>query len=214
MWTVFTNIGDAAVTLPVAAICAAWIARLDTRLACRWIALLAAAMAMVGATKILYYGGWSLPLAASGFRVVSGHTMLSTSVWIVAITLQLKWWRLPPLLGIVAGMAIGVLTGIARVMDQSHSLPEVLSGWVLGALVAAVFLRSALKDEFDRPQPKPMWSAISLLLVSAFAYGHKAPLQDLIETHAPEIHRRAPSVAALFHPIRYRCESHDATPAR
>jgi membrane-associated phospholipid phosphatase len=211
MWNVFTNIGDAAITLPVAALCAGWIARFNTRLACLWIALLAAGMATVGATKILYYG-WDLSVASSDFRVVSGHTMLSTSVWIVAITLQLKWWRLPPLLGIAAGMTVGVLTGIARVMDHSHSLPEVLSGWVLGALVAAIFLRSALKIEFDRP--KPMWSAASLLLVSALAYGHKAPFQDMIEAHAPEIHRRAPSVAALFHPIQYRIESHGVAPAR
>ena len=211
MWTVFTNIGDAAVTLPVAAICAGWIALFDVRLACRWIVVLAAGMAVVGATKILYFG-WGLSLAASGLRVVSGHTMLSTAVWIVAIGLQLKWWRLPPLLGIVAGMVVGVLTGVARVMDHSHSLPEVLSGWVLGALVAAVFLRSALKVEFDRP--RPFWSAISLLLVSTLAYGHKAPLQDLIEAHAAEIHRHAPSVAALFHPIRYRTQSQVVAPAR
>ncbi|MGV2288057.1 phosphatase PAP2 family protein [Trinickia sp. YCB016] len=211
MWNVFTNIGDAAVTLPVAAICAGWIAVFDVRLACRWIAALAAGMVVVGATKILYYG-WGLSLAASGLRVVSGHTMLSTAVWIVAIALQLKWWRLPPLLGIVAGMVVGVLTGIARVMDHSHSLPEVLSGWVLGALVAAVFLRSALKVEFERPWP--MGSAISLLLVSALAYGHQAPLQDLIETHAPEIHERVPSVVALFHPFLYRIQSHVVAPAR
>lgn len=211
MWNVFTNIGDAAVTLPVAAICAGWIAVFDVRLACRWIAALAAGMVVVGATKILYYG-WGLSLAASGLRVVSGHTMLSTAVWIVAISLQLKWWRLPPLLGIVAGMVVGVLTAIARVMDHSHSLPEVLSGWVLGALVATVFLRSALKVEFERP--RPMGSAISLLLVSALAYGHKAPLQDLIETHAPEIHERVPSVAALFHPFLYRIQSHVVAPAR
>ena len=211
MWNVFTNIGDAAVTLPVAAICAGWIAVFDVRLACRWIAALAAGMVVVGATKILYYG-WGLSLAASGLRVVSGHTMLSTAVWIVAISLQLKWWRLPPLLGIVAGMVVGVLTAIARVMDHSHSLPEVLSGWVLGALVATVFLRSALKVEFERP--RPMGSAISLLLVSALAYGHKAPLQDLIETRAPEIHERVPSVAVLFHPFLYRIQPHVVAPAR
>jgi hypothetical protein len=211
MGILFTNIGDAAVTLPVAIICAGWIALFDVRLACRWIGALAAGMAVVGATKIIY-AGWGISFPVPGFRMISGHTMLSTSVWIVAITLQLKWWRQPPLLGIVAGTVIGLLTGIAHVMDHSHTPPEMLSGWVLGALVAMIFLRTALKAEFKHP--RPVWSAISIVLVSTLAYGHKAPIQHLIEAHAPGIHRRAPSVTALYDQIRYRIHAHVATPAR
>lgn len=199
MWTAFTNLGDAAVTLPVAAVWAGWIALADTRLASRWIAALAAGMAIVGATKILYVG-WGLSLKDEGFRVLSGHTMLSTSVWIVAITLQLKWWRQSTRLGILTGMLVGFLTGMSRVMDHSHSLPEVLFGWVLGVLVAAAFLHSALKAEFERS--RPLWSAISLLLVSTLAYGHKAPLQRLIEEYAPGLHHHAPSVLTLTNGIQ------------
>lgn len=209
MWIMFTNIGDAALTLPVAAICAGWIALFDVRLACRWIGALAAGIAMVGVTKILY-AGWGISFPASDFRVVSGHTMLSTSVWIVAITLQTKWWRRPPLFGIVAGMIVGLLTGISRVMDHSHSLSEVFAGWVLGALVAAVFLRTALYVEFERF--RPVWSTISLLLVSMLAYGHTAPLQHLIDAHSPAIHNHAHSVIALFRQIRYRTQTYEAAP--
>jgi membrane-associated phospholipid phosphatase len=211
MWTVFTNLGDAAITLPVAAICAGWIALFDVRLACRWIGALAAGMALVGATKIIY-AGWGLSIQTSDFRVVSGHTMLSTSVWIVTITLQLKWWRQPPILGIVAGMAIGLLTGISRVVGHSHSLPEVISGWVLGVLVAAIFLRAATGIQFERF--RPVWSTISLLLVATLAYGHTAPLQHLIETRSPELRSHAPSVIARLGQIAYRVYSHEATSAR
>ena len=130
MWIAFTNIGDAAITLPIAAICAIWMAFFSIRLACLWIGALAVGIAIVGATKILH-AGWGISIPDSDFRMISGHTMLSTSVWIVALTLQLKWWRLPVSLGIVAGAIIGLLTGISRVMDHSHSLPEVLSGWIL-----------------------------------------------------------------------------------
>ncbi|CAB3776287.1 hypothetical protein LMG28614_00184 [Paraburkholderia ultramafica] len=211
MWTVFTNIGDAAMTLPVAAICAAWLALFDVRLASRLIGALVAGIAIVGATKIIH-AGWGLSFPAIDFRVISGHTMLSTSVWMVAITLQLKWWRQPPLAGSVAGMAIGALTGISRVMDHSHSVSEVISGCVLGALVAMFFLRTALNLEFERF--RPAWSTISLLLVSTFTYGHKAPLQHLIEAHSPGIRNHTPSVTALLRQMRHRVHSHDSTSAR
>jgi hypothetical protein len=201
------------VTLPVAVICAGWIALVDVRLACRWVGALAAGMAVVGATKILY-AGWGLSLPAEDFRVLSGHTMLSTSVWIVAFALQLKWWNRSPRLGVLAGMAVGFLTGIARVMDHSHSLSEVLSGWALGALVATFFLRRALAAEVEVERSWRMWPAVSVLLVSTLAYGHKAPLQDLIDEHAPGIRRHAPAITALVHPIQERIESQGATPAR
>jgi hypothetical protein len=211
MWTVFTNIGDAAMTLPVAAICVGWIGYFDVRLALRLIGALAAGVAIVGATKILY-AGWGIWVPAFDFRVISGHAMLSTSVWMVALALQLKWWRQSPIPGVIAGMAIGACTGISRLVDHSHSLPEVIAGWLLGVLVAAFFLRTAVNVEFERF--KPVWSTISLLLVSTLAYGHKAPLQYLIETRSPEIRNHTPSVVALLSRIRYRVLSHDATSAK
>jgi hypothetical protein len=147
-------------------------------------------------------------LAALDFRVISGHTMLSTSIWMVALALQLKWWRLPAAPGIAAGLAIGVLTGISRVLDHSHSLPEVVAGWILGVAVSAVFLRKALQAEFS--QPMPAWSALSLIAVSTLAYGHTAPIQYLIDEHSPAIHRHVPAVSALLNHVGFRAESHEA----
>lgn len=199
MWTLFTNIGDAAITLPVAAICVCWLALFNTRLAWRLIGALAAGTAIVAATKIIY-AGWGLSIPAADFRVVSGHAMLSTSVWTVAITLQLKWWRLPALPGVCAGMVVGALTGFSRVMDHSHSLPEVIAGWLLGVLVAVFFLRTEINVESERIGP--VWFTLSLLLVSTLAYGHKAPLQYLIDAHSSEIHRPIPAVKAFPGQIR------------
>ncbi|OXH87354.1 phosphoesterase, partial [Burkholderia multivorans] len=42
MWSQISNIGDAALTLPIALTCAGWLAVSNWRLAVRWIALLAA----------------------------------------------------------------------------------------------------------------------------------------------------------------------------
>jgi len=211
MWTVFTNIGDAAVTLPVAAVCACWIALFDVKLACRWIAMLAAGVAIVGASKI-FYAGWGISFPASDFRVISGHAMLSTSVWMVALALQLRWWRLPAFMGIAAGLVIGALTGVSRLMDLSHSVPEVISGWILGAVVALLFLRKALSVEFERP--RPAWSAASFLCVCVLAYGHQAPLQRLIETRSPQIHSHAHSIMALAGRVKYRIQSYEGILAR
>lgn len=211
MWTVFSNIGDGAVTLPVAALCIGWLAFFNMRLALRLAGVLAIGLAIVGVTKIIY-AGWGFALPAFDFRVISGHTMLSTSVWMVAITLQLKWWRRPPIPGVIAGMAIGALTGISRLVNHSHSVPEVVLGWLLGVLVAAFFLRAAVNVDFERV--RPLWSTLTLLAVSALAYGHEAPFQYLIETRSPEIRNHAPSVVALLSRIRYRVLSHDATSAK
>lgn len=211
MWTVFTNLGDAAITLPVAAICAGWIALFNVRLALRLIGVLAVGAALVGATKVVY-ASWGIAIPADDFRVISGHTMLSTSIWMVAITLLLKWWRQPTLPGIVAGMVIGALTGLSRLVDHSHSLPEVISGWLLGALVALIFLRAAVNVEPERF--RAIWPTLSLLLVSTLAYGHKAPLQHLIETRSPQIRTHVPSIMAALGRIRYRIQSYDATSAR
>ncbi len=211
MWTLFTNIGDAAVTLPVAAVCACWLALLDVRLACRWAAMLAAGIALVGASKV-FYAGWGISFPVSDFRMISGHAMLSTSVWIVALALQLKWWRLPAFPGIVAGLGIGALTAASRVMDLSHSVPEVVTGWILGALVALLFLRKALAADFEGA--RPAWSAASFLCVCVLAYGHQAPLQRLIETRSPQLHSHAHSIMAFAGRVKYRIQSYEGTLAR
>jgi len=143
MWHAFTNIGDAAVTLPVAIVCAGWIAMSNLRLAFRWGLVLSAGMALVGATKILY-AGWGVSFPEIEFRVISGHTMLATSVWTVTIALLLRSWGLPATVGVVGGLIVGACTGLARVFDHSHSLSEVAIGWVVGAVVGAVFLRACV----------------------------------------------------------------------
>ncbi|SAL33983.1 PA-phosphatase like phosphoesterase [Caballeronia sordidicola] len=196
MWPVFTNIGDAAMTLPAAFICAVWIAKSDMRLAFRWALALALGMALVGVTKILY-AGWDVSFPAADFRVISGHAMLSTSVWTVTFALLLRSWRLPPALGIVAGLLLGVFTGLARVHDQSHSLSEVVIGWALGAVVAAVVLRSAWRVQTQRFSP--VGATAILLFVSVLTYGHTAPFERLIDAHSAGLHNRfAANIARFF----------------
>jgi len=183
MWSEISNIGDAALTLPVALTCAVWLALSDWRLAVRWIVLLAAGMSLVGATKILY-AGCGVEIPQFDFRVISGHTMLSTSVWTVALSMLWQAFRAGKVPGVAAGLAVGAVTAVARVFDHSHTIPEVVVGWLLGALVALVFLR--IYDRAHKRSLSPRIAAVCLLLVSGIAYGNRAPFQQMIDTHSPQ----------------------------
>jgi membrane-associated phospholipid phosphatase len=181
MWNAISNIGDAALTLPIAAVCAIWLTLSDRRLAGRWILLLAAGMALVGITKILYFGcGVEIPTIE--FRVISGHTTLSTAVWTVAVALLFRCAGGSTRVGAGFGLLIGALTAVARVFDNAHTISEVISGWLLGTAIATLFVRA-----FVRSGTRlffPYVAPFGLLLVATVAYGHHAPFQDMIEHYS------------------------------
>jgi membrane-associated phospholipid phosphatase len=201
MWTAFSNIGDAAITLPVALVCAIWLAKADVRLAWRWALTLGFCMVLVGASKVLYYG-WGKSLPLEDFRVISGHTMLSTAVWVVAFALQLRGWRWPVFPGIVAGMILGVLTGMSRIHGQDHSVSEVIVGWALGAIASCVFLRTALRVEYR--QFRSSWFTICLLVVSTVTYGHEAPFQAMFEQKSAVIRAHTAAITHAISRVRAR----------
>jgi membrane-associated phospholipid phosphatase len=182
MWSVISNLGDAAMTLPIALACAIWLVMTDRPLALRWLLLLASGMMTVGVTKIAYAGcGFGIPQLE--FRVISGHTMLSTAVWTVTIALIFISRNLSGTTGAIAGLAVGVLTAAARVFDEAHTVPEVVAGWLLRAAVAVFFVRAV-----RRAKVKPFYpriAATGLLLVSTLTYGRHAPIQELIDVQSP-----------------------------
>ncbi|MFM0405244.1 phosphatase PAP2 family protein [Paraburkholderia dipogonis] len=196
MWTAISNVGDAALTLPVALTCALWLRLSDKTLAVRWVVLLVAGMALVGMTKILY-AGCGVEISAIGFRVISGHTTLSTAVWTVAIALLWRSTGGNARVGALAGLTVGVLTAFARVFDDAHTVPEVIAGWLLGALVAALFVHPLARSNVKLF--RPFAAAAGLLLVTTVAYGHHAPIQAMIDHYSPGICARAwASVSAFF----------------
>jgi membrane-associated phospholipid phosphatase len=182
MWGSISNLGDAALTLPLALCCAAWIATSSGRLAIRWLTGLACAMAVVGATKIAY-AGCGLEIQAIGFRVISGHTMLASAAWTTVMALLFAAGDgKRTSLGIAIGLLVGAVIGVARVFDDAHTASEVVIGWGVGAAVALLFIR-ALSKAGVRPK-RPVVAATVLLLVSSAAYGHHAPFQAMIERYS------------------------------
>ncbi|CAB3760099.1 phosphatase PAP2 family protein [Paraburkholderia humisilvae] len=194
LWNIFASVGDAAFTLPIALVCAIWLWFSARREAGRWILLLAIGMALVGATKILY-AGCGIEIQSLHFRVLSGHTTLSAMVWTVAMSLLCRCAGGRARTGVIIGLLIGVLTAVARVFDDAHSVTEVIAGWVLGAALAIVFVRSFVRSRVKLA--KPRFAALGLLLVASVAYGRHAPIQQMIEDYSPGVCARLfPSLAA------------------
>lgn len=195
MWNAISNLGDAALTVPIAIMCAAWLWLSSRILARRWVMLLAGAMALVGLTKILY-AGCGFEISSIGFRVISGHTTLSTAVWTVAFTLVFRGARGDARIGTVLGLIVGLMTAIARVFDNAHTIPEVIVGWLLGALIAGVFVRKLGRS--GAPLFRPAITSVVLLLVTSLAYGRHAPIQSIIEQYSHDICLRTASRISSF----------------
>ncbi|MBN3753596.1 phosphatase PAP2 family protein [Paraburkholderia sp. Tr-20389] len=184
MWLAISNLGDAALTLPLAAVCIAWLTRSLTgsRVAFLWSVLLVGAMSLVGLSKVLYAGS-GMQIEAISFRMISGHTMLASAVWPMSFLLTLHDGRANRRsAALYSGVAIATLIGVSRVFDEAHSVSEVIAGWTLGLLVTVLLMRQKPPLLPTRLRP---FVAGSLLTVSAVAYGHHAPIQAAIDRYSP-----------------------------
>ncbi|RQR37408.1 phosphatase PAP2 family protein [Burkholderia sp. Bp9142] len=185
MWTAVSDLGDAAMTLPLAVVCIAWLTRSTAgrHHAASWALMLAAGMALVGATKMLY-AGCGIQIRAIDFRVISGHTMLAAAVWPMTCVLALSGGaQLRASASLSLGLALGALIGVARVFDDAHTPSEVVAGWVVGSTVALAFVW-----RHGAPRVDARYRALvagSLLAVSAVAYGRHAPIQAAIDLYSP-----------------------------
>ncbi|MDW9234143.1 PAP2 superfamily protein [Burkholderia cepacia] len=189
MWTAVSDLGDAAMTLPLAVVCIAWLTRSTAgrRHAASWALMLAAGMALVGATKMLY-AGCGIQIRPIHFRVISGHTMLASAVWPMVCVLALSGGvqpraSSPRSLPLGVGLALGALIGAARVFDDAHTPSEVVAGWLVGSAVALAFMW-----RHGTPRVDARYRALvagSLLAVSAAVYGRHAPIQAAIELYSP-----------------------------
>ncbi|AXF25414.1 phosphoesterase [Burkholderia pyrrocinia] len=185
MWTAVSDLGDAAMTLPLAVVCIGWLTRSTTGRhgAASWTLMLAAGMALVGITKMLY-AGCGIQIRAIDFRVISGHTMLASAVWPMTCVLALNGCaQLRPGTSLSLGLALGALIGVARVFDDAHTPSEVVAGWIVGSAVALTFVW-----RHGAPRVDARYRALvagSLLAVSAVAYGRHAPIQAAIELYSP-----------------------------
>jgi membrane protein DedA with SNARE-associated domain/membrane-associated phospholipid phosphatase len=135
---VFTHLGSAAVTWPLAALCAVGLAARR-----RWaeLGVLVAGMLIVilGVNEIKALVDRPRPAGAlvdtRGSSFPSGHAAYSTLyVWLaVTIVLRLRTGMACGAAVIAAGIALTALVGLSRVYLGVHYLSDVSAGWALGA---------------------------------------------------------------------------------
>lgn len=174
LWISITALGGAGLTLPLAVTIALWLALgYSLRRAAAWLAVLGAAIGVVALTKIAFLG-WGIGVRAWDFTGFSGHAMLSTSVYPVALFLMLFHTRTPVrIAGVALGLAAGVAVGLSRVVLDAHSPSEAVTGCIIGALAALTFIIGSWQAQPHR------WSAsavaVSLVLVTLALHGVTVP---------------------------------------
>ncbi len=140
-WAAFTKLADSNFTMPLAALLAVWlVAARAWKPFFQWSFLFGSGIVLVVATKIAYIG-WGAGIPALDFTGISGHTMRATAIApaLMAILLQQQTPRIQKI-GLLAGLVFGIAIGISRLAIHVHSVSEVVSGCLLGALVSLSFV--------------------------------------------------------------------------
>jgi membrane-associated phospholipid phosphatase len=140
-WSYFTKLADTNVLMTLAFLLAAWMACLRRwREAALWLFLFCGGLAVVAATKIAYIG-WGIGIASLDFTGVSGHAMRAAAVAPVISLLAVQHRsRTAIIMALLAAIAFSIAIAVSRLVLHQHSISEVLSGLLLGGLLAAVFL--------------------------------------------------------------------------
>lgn len=159
-WTGITHLGDVGITSLVALAIAAWlIAEDEPRLALCWALLFAAALVVVTATKMAFIG-WGIGIRPLNFTGFSGHAVRAAAVAPVLLYLLLnKAGPATRLFGVLCGFAFAALIGISRLAVHTHSVSEVVGGWLLGSAVSLAFIGIAA------PMHKTVFSRLRIALV-------------------------------------------------
>lgn len=170
-WRVLTRLGEAQILLPAAAlsILALVHQRQGRPLAGRWLATLAAAVALTAASKVAFIG-WGIGWSALDFTGISGHAMFAAAVYPLLLgTLAPATSRVAPWLAIAAGAALALLVGASRVTVHAHSWSEVVAGLTLGGAVGVISLMRGHLTECRIKLWVPLATAAWLLVMPVHA---------------------------------------------
>jgi membrane-associated phospholipid phosphatase len=185
-WNFITDLGDTAVTIPLALLTLCFLGGARARpLAFGWmIAILGCGIA-IAALKLLL-GLYGVRLGLGHLTSPSGHAAISTAVYgslalLIATRLRpaARW-----LLYIGAALLIlGI--AISRKVLGHHSLPEIAAGLIAGLAAVAVFRIALLR----RPAELPLgWLIGTGVVLIALLHGTRWPTELVIDTLAAALH--------------------------
>jgi hypothetical protein len=166
--TAFLHLGNLVLTLPLASAIAAWLlAARDWRAAGSWLLLFAAALTIVGISKVAFLG-WGTGIPALRFQAFSGHAAGASVVFPVLFYLLLQRLPAPAAVGgAAAGLALSAVLAAVLVAAREHTAAEACAGWTVGAAAAGAMLRIA---PTVRTPPLAAGLALSLLAFGMTAW--------------------------------------------
>lgn len=169
-WYSITALGSFTVMAPAAMIITAWLIMSRAwRLVLWWILFFVGGMILVVASKIVFIG-WGIGIRSLDFTGFSGHVMRATSI--VPIFMYMLLQKTQPnirTMGVVLGLLFGVVIAISRLEVHAHSISEVVSGWLLGAVISLGFIRFLSLGNKIEVQPWLILFSLFALMVTPYA---------------------------------------------
>lgn len=187
-WYLTSSIGGASVTIPLTLAIALWLALgYSVRLALGWLALIVGAALVVTITKLAFMG-WGIGVRELDFTGLSGHAMMSTAVYPAAAFLVLLPARAKArIAGLAAGFGIGVAISFSRVVVEAHSPSEAISGCLMGAAVALLFVRVAWHTAPARSPLSTLPVMMSLVVLVVAFHNIHVPTHRWVENIALKV---------------------------
>jgi membrane-associated phospholipid phosphatase len=183
IWLFVTDCGDSAVTVPLALLTLVFLIGAGARRIARgWVLAIGGCAVAIALLKLVFGAcGQRIPLG----HIVSpsGHTAMSTAIY-GSLSLLVAAGLAPRRRIAVYAAASVAIIGIAlsRVVLHEHNLPEVATGWVVGA-GAIAFFRSSLRPE-NIPAVPLGWLLLCGVLLIAVMHGTRWMIE-------PAVHRLA-----------------------
>lgn len=198
-WQAITHTGAMSVTSMAAiVVCGLLYGAGERARSLRWFLLFTGVLFGVLVSKVLFIG-WGIGIASLDFIGFSGHAARA------AIVMPVLGWLLARYWGAIAGMAWAVLVAVSRVVLETHSVSEAVSGCALGLLAAAAMIASLRHMQgrvpvrplvvlclivlapLPGPQYRSGWSTLFVERVALTVSGHAQPFtrKDLSGTDLP-----------------------------
>jgi membrane-associated phospholipid phosphatase len=182
-WIYITHFGNSVFMLSTALLMALWLLRARApKISFSWLVILGTAALLVLFTKLAFLG-WGIGIKSIDFTGISGHAMLSSAVFpVLAALLTMSMSPVIQKTSIGIGFLLAVVVGVSRLVLNSHSLSEVLAGWLVGcsaALLTLYLLHRMTEVSRARLSPWPIVMGFAVLLaITAPRDGNPGP-----ETH-------------------------------
>jgi membrane-associated phospholipid phosphatase len=189
-----TNFGDPYLTSLLAGVVMLWLAATRAwRPLVAWTSCFSVGVLAVAASR-LAHAGWGVEIPALNFAVISGHSMLSSAVYPTTFGLCATQAK-PRTVGLayLFGLACAVAIGVSRVLMGLHSTAEVVTGWMLGTLIAGMTyslmgqsrVRTFSVGKFSMHDSTPFAAtAIALIVI---CHGKVVPVSSWIDSNASEV---------------------------